>query len=422
MSKLFMPVTALLIVLMTFGNISNAKQESITTNIRLGQVTDATPTTTLLPAFPTPIMAFQSGSYIQSAAFSPDGKSLLIAYGNNIFPPVAVWDIQTGQLIHSFALHTAGITSALFSADSKFILTVSYDNTAHMLDLLGNEIYVFKGHNLEVRSAVFSPDGKYLLTASNDYTIWIRDVQTKRTVQIFKSEVGGYLQNVVFSPDSKQILIASDDGSASIGDIESGKIISTFSDNHNLGYHAIFSPDGKYVLSDNFDYVHLWNVKTGQSEHTFLGDIVYDTRGAFSSDSKYILTANGGETAQIWDVQTGKVATTFTTPGHKIRKAIFSPNNKQILTLSDDDVARLWPFEINQDQNALSEFTTAPPMPFIFRGYMYQIDNAAFSPDGEYVLTRREGNNNSVWMWDVRTGQAVRVFVGLIDFVSNAIF
>jgi WD40 repeat protein len=84
-------------------------------------------------------------------------------------------DTATGKELKKLEGHTEPVFSATFSPDGKMIVTASGDNTARIWDATtGKELKKLEGHTSWINSAVFSPDGKTVVTASNDDTarIW----------------------------------------------------------------------------------------------------------------------------------------------------------------------------------------------------------------------------------------------------------
>jgi len=67
--------------------------------------------------------------------------------------------------------HTASVRSASFSADGRWIVTASLDNTARVWEAAsGREVAKLTGHTDSVWSASFSADGRWIVTASRDNT------------------------------------------------------------------------------------------------------------------------------------------------------------------------------------------------------------------------------------------------------------
>ena len=70
-----------------------------------------------------------------------------------------VWDVATGEELHTLAGHTGRSTRRCFSPDGKLVVTASRDNTAKVWDVAtGKELHTLAGHTAPVCSAAFSPE------------------------------------------------------------------------------------------------------------------------------------------------------------------------------------------------------------------------------------------------------------------------
>jgi WD40 repeat protein len=76
--------------------------------------------------------------------------------------------------------------------------------------------------------------------------------------------------------------------------------------------------------------------------------------------------------------------------GHEqsLHFAAFSPNGERILTSSDDGTVRVW----NADGSG---------EPYVLSGHGRRVDSAAWSPDGTRILVSVK-DDNIVWVWPVR--------------------
>lgn len=202
---------------------------------------------------------------------SPDGKKLItIGYKTEIWDKhkkVQVWDLTLGKLL--FELSDEFINSIEFSGDGNEILTSSggsfeSENVARIWDVNTGEIkHSFYGHKAEVKSANYSRDGKKVLTSSYDNTSIIWDKNTELKIKLFCGKSFA-LNSVDFNLNSSDILIASSDASAMLLNINSGKISKKFEEHSSEVYSAAFSPDGKSILTSSADStVRIRSIETG---------------------------------------------------------------------------------------------------------------------------------------------------------------
>jgi WD40 repeat protein len=209
--------------------------------------------------------------------------------------------------------------------------------------------------------------------------------------------------SAVFSPDGKSILTASYDKTAKLWDL-SGKCLVTLSGHTSWVISAVFSPDGKYMLTGSVDKTaKLWDL-SGKCLITLSGhsDRVYSA--VFSPDGKSILTASGDITAKLWDLS-GKCLITFIGHSDYIRSALFSPDGKSILTASWDKTAKLW------DLSGKCLVTLS--------GHSSSVYSAVFSPDGKYILTT--SGDNEAKLWDL-SGKCLVTLAGHLVILYSAVF
>jgi WD40 repeat protein len=113
---------------------------------------------------------------MQHAAFSPDGKRVVVGEWGNV---ARVWDVARREVVLTLKGHESWVIGAAYSPDGKRIVTASGDATARVWDAVTGELQlVFRGHRGTVSRAVFSPDGKSVLTSSvwdNTARLWPLD-------------------------------------------------------------------------------------------------------------------------------------------------------------------------------------------------------------------------------------------------------
>lgn len=201
-----------------------------------------------------------------AVSFSPDGSQILTRD--------ALWDIATGQILHSFA------SSAAFSPDGRQILTGGWaDNTAKLHDAVSGEVLrTFQSHTGRVGRVTFSPDGTRVLTvADNTPTLW--DATTGQEIRRFVGHTN--IGPAAFFPDGTRILTGGD--TVRLWDQESGKLLRTFESEIVHGSEIALSPDGSALLAGGTAYAPcvtppcadtavLYDLATGTKLRTFAAD------------------------------------------------------------------------------------------------------------------------------------------------------
>jgi hypothetical protein len=136
------------------------------------------------------------GAPIRGGAFSPDGRALALALGND---ELSVWEVATGQervrlvkarlpeqkplmrvppavAVTGIALGDSGETTVAFSPDGR-LLARAADRAVTVWDVrTGKEVRKLQGHQGTIGAIAFAPDGQALASGSADSTALVWDV------------------------------------------------------------------------------------------------------------------------------------------------------------------------------------------------------------------------------------------------------
>ena len=358
--------------------------------------------------------------------------------------------------------HVDGCGKGVFSKDGKYILTASdshEDDTAILWDAAtSRQIRAFR-HALPIRAIAISPSGQQIVTSDfSDVYFWnaATGKEIRRSpIPAKKGSKQGYCFMIVFSPDGRSVLLDAD--GLRLWDVATGKEALQFEPHKFMTKCAAFSPDGRWVLTGDYDKTaRLWDAATGKesaqlgghagivsavafspdSEQAYTvcdgkvrlwgvasgaltkssaldNSLSYGDSQSLSPDGKLLLTSgfylndNGKELAKLWDTVTGKVLHVFpnTTKGNHGGKAVFSADGKQIYIACDDGTARVWS----------AEFLAREPL--VLEGKTDSIESAAFSSDGTQVLIG--SGDGTTRLRDLATGMVARTFQGHVGILSR---
>jgi WD40 repeat protein len=133
---------------------------------------------------PIPAFAFRDGPrYLEHVAFAPDGKRALVCGGRTTY----LIDAATGKIERRLEGHTGPVTSAVFSADGKAILSGSDDCTLRLWDVAsGKAVQVFAGHEGHVKSVALSRDGAQALSGGSDLTVRLWDTRSSKELKVLR--------------------------------------------------------------------------------------------------------------------------------------------------------------------------------------------------------------------------------------------
>jgi WD40 repeat protein len=119
------------------------------------------------------------------------------------------WNASTGELMRTYAGHTAAVLDVTFSADGKRVVSASADGSVRLWDSGSGKLLGQLVHEGSVGRALISPDGKRMLTEwqsdrrgsqlANYRSLW--DVDSKRELIRFDQ----FRRPLGFSPDGRTI-------------------------------------------------------------------------------------------------------------------------------------------------------------------------------------------------------------------------
>lgn len=384
------------------------------------------------------------GCHFETAVFSPDDKIVAAGGGSESTlgeAQVRIWDVASGQELHSFPGVKGKVETLEFSPDGKRLVTGGTDRTLRVWDIKsGRELWSVKADFLpkmasaSVRRASFSPDGKRILTCGGDRLVKIWDASRPAVVSYpiaLEKLLGitptpkpiappsGRRKNnrfkhdfkcLALSPDGKRLATGTEDGEIKLWDVASGREMRLLQP-HKEGYYYMsidqiaFSPDGNRIVSCSDDrLIKLWDASSGRLLRMFddqPGTMIQKSRilaVGFSPEGKRIFggTTSPDDKIRIWDAETGELRSTL-----KITHPENSMGAYTALTFnrSMDSFVASGAFV-----SYLYDATTATPIRAL-EGLSAGWTNVTASPDGRKVI---DINIREVSIVELATGKRIQ--------------
>jgi len=286
---------------------------------------------------------------VLNLAFSADGKMVLTGARTGA---AILWDVAKGREIRRFSGHTDVVRGVAFSPDARTALTGGDDGTVRLWDVRqGTEIKQLADELPKVKSVAFCPDGRMLFGgASGQLRLW--NPKTNQ-VSVLRGH-SGRVCAVAFSPDGKLALSCGgeddvqrfrqgrDSFAIRLWEIPSGQLIRSLEGHSDQVFHAVFSNDGRLILSGSADgTIRLWEVDTGRERLCFRGHHGPVNKIDLSADGRYALSAGADRTIRLWRLPIGQ-RHRFTGHADRVNAVAFSPDGKHALSAGSDGTMRLW--------------------------------------------------------------------------------
>jgi WD40 repeat protein len=349
--------------------------------------------------------------------FSPDSK-LLTTVGSD--GAARIWSLQDHKSSLSLKGQKKNLTTAAFSPDGRWTATASQDKSAWLWNAESGKAWrQLEGHTDAVSSVAFDRSGEKLVTGSTDRTARIWHTRDGRLAAVLEAHTGPIV-GVAFSPDGTRAATASEDGTGGIWDAVSGRRIATLRHLDKLTAISFAERDGRLLLATaSLDgTAKIWDA-SGKEMRT-LGHKGGVSTISFSQDAKKIATGGADGRVRIWDsldsnsrnpIDVIDVRDRRTARRQAVSRADLSGEN-QLLVVTESATCRLikltsQPRFKNLDQETrsrawevLSEWSIGLPGRSL--GGASDVSDAAFSPDGRFVVT--VDTNGLVRLWHSDTG------------------
>ncbi len=293
--------------------------------------------------------------------FSGRSPTALARTGNDA--EAWVFDVETGQLLHTLSLHTGHISAVAMTADGR--LAVS-----------GGE------------------DGRVVAWRPRD----------GRIVQLFTNP-RDRVYYVAVSEDGQVALSGTADGLVTAWDIGSGRTIGRWEAHPDAVLDVAVSTDHRYGLSRGQDVsVKIWDLREGELRWVLRGHDEWIGAARLSDDSRYVVTGGADAAVRVWRIADGQCEVVLTGHTDAVADVLPSPDARRLLSCSVDGTVRLWD-------------VAGAHCVHVLAGHTGIVRSLAVTPD--FRLAASGGEDRKVRLWDLTTGRQLRAFTGFSGTVTH---
>lgn len=398
--------------------------------------------------------------------FNPDSTQLALSLWSH---SVRIWNTQTGKDEAHFNGHQDIVTSAVFSADGRLVLTGSRDFTARLWEAPipvnpspdGGEVVpatqgkqpaesaaedgasvspyahleieslaIFKKHSGAVNDAQFSPTVDKIITGSDDKTAIIWSLEDQAPVHILSGHSAAVIK-VGFNLDGTLVFALSANHKVKIWDAETGEEIAGLKASYLESSDVAFHPRqaNRLAVAMSNGTIKMISAREGTVTQNFedgpdplqqnSGHRLEVTLLRFNEDGSKLLSLSRDLTAKVWDTTTGKVKSTLIVWDKKKKSSIakaqmfltaeFNQDGSQIITGSSDKMVRWW----EADSGKLLKEK---------KGHENQVTQVSFSNSGNQALSVAANNTAALWDMDSETSVAFRHDDIELQDIENQLF
>jgi WD40 repeat protein len=231
--------------------------------------------------------------HVIALSWSSDGSSLA---AGAVSGPVAVLDVNTGEVRHTLPGHGFGTTDVAWQPGGKRLATAGQDGKVRLWDTgTGQELAALDGGSAWVEHLAWSPKGDYLASgAGKKLRLWKADGSPAKVYPDALSTIA----SIVWSSRGKEFA-AGGYGGVTFFRPDADRPVNQFPWKSSI-LALDWSPDGKMLAAGTQDSaVHFWYIKTGE-DLQMAGYPSKVRELSWDSTSRYLATG-GGEPVIVWD-------------------------------------------------------------------------------------------------------------------------
>lgn len=319
--------------------------------------------------------------------FSPDGRSVACA----VTDAVQLWDTTDGAGLLPPMASPGAAGSPAFSADGKRLAAFSDSAGVRVWDLdRSGDPRVVCARDF-IASIALDRAGTLLAVAPAQGLVQLVKEGAKDPRQLLPAPDGDQTNVVTFSPDDRWIVTGRTNNQVLLWSADEPKLVGVLGEHRAAVNVVAFDHTGGRVVSGGSDYLcRLWDV-AGRARECSPGPTVLTGSGnaidvvGFTSNERGVVAHANGEAVNLWSTEPVGLRLDLPHSG-AVTTAAYSPDGQFILTGSVDRTVRVW----NVREGRLR----------VRRSHSWPINAVAFGPDGKwFVEAPYSGEVPQAYLW-----------------------
>jgi WD40 repeat protein len=357
-----------------------------------------------------PCFGVREHSRVRSIALS--NRWLVIGFSNGVYYEVAVWDLNSGELLYSTRDPRPG------GSGNPVALAVSADERHGVIGCGHGPIVVWEletGRQLVnclpplggnygmhgVYGVAITPDGRRVAFSDTAGGVWVLNWAQERDYGYYRvGQHGCAVTTVAITPDGCYIAAGSDDGVITIWDVNSALHTKVPAFHQALVRSVSVSRDGRTaVTAAGNGPMKVWDVTTGRVRYTLGQDTDSWRCPIIGQPPGLVIACNRiGPKLSAWDLEVGQKAKGVYLPDTQASALAMLPDGRTlVIGTTDLNLYSLYGGRIQRlvpDGNTYTTGAGLRPPP--------AVTALAVSADGRYMLAGFASGD--LWLFDLTTG------------------
>ncbi|EKX48047.1 hypothetical protein GUITHDRAFT_68900 [Guillardia theta CCMP2712] len=286
---------------------------------------------------------------VTDVKFHPQGQTVLTCSRDS---KVKLFDTNVPFETSPVVSHSLPVLLAAVCGKKQVAVTVSEDQEVKVWEYTTGTFLVSQSssHSSGISAIALSSDGRFVLTGGRDGAIRRREIQGLAPAgvqqEVKRAHQGGVAVLEHHREESFLLSAGRSDGRIVVWESEALLDLAVLVVGEgSVIYRALFSSDSKFVISaDDKRGMRLWNIETGREVFAqTLGSSEKLAKVDFSSDGRFIATVKtSSEQIEVWDASGGGLKGSLKKHQGKVVDTSFSTDGKFLSSIATDKNLIVW--------------------------------------------------------------------------------